>query len=350
LELSRTAKRVVAPGTADTEPARLGSTGDQLRRWAREWLYRPDAQVGWYPFAISAARRLLRERRFDAIFSSSVPVTAHLVARRLHHDFGVPWIAEFRDPWADAPSDASPRRRRWNRQAEDRILRAATAVVAVSPSWAELVRPRARRVEIVTNGFDPQDLPVVRPHPGDAITYLGTYYPDRQDLSTVFRALRELACEGHESCARVRVVGDGSAQITDLAREHGVALDVTGFLPQREALRHVAAARVLVLAGPTATDPRDLVSQGHIPAKLFEYLASLRPIVAVASPCSDVARSIRPFPGVRVVPPGDVGAAKAAFLSLLGLEGVDRVPLLEPYTRRSLTGRLARLFEDLASP
>src|SRR3954470_3068339 len=102
IELSRTGKRLLRTGGSDVVPAKPGGTRVAARSAARSALYFPDAQVGWYAPALFTARRALRERHFDAIFSSSFPITAHLIARRLHRWMDVPWIAEFRDPWSAA--------------------------------------------------------------------------------------------------------------------------------------------------------------------------------------------------------------------------------------------------------
>ena len=100
IEFSRVGKRVLRAGGTDVVAADVGGARAAVRRGARAALYFPDAQIGWYAPALITARRALRERRFDAVFSSSFPITAHLVARRLHRWLKIPWIAEFRDPWS----------------------------------------------------------------------------------------------------------------------------------------------------------------------------------------------------------------------------------------------------------
>src|SRR3954452_11809910 len=100
IELSRTGKRLLRAGGTDLVAAEPDRARVAVRSAARAALYFPDAQVGWYAPALVTARRALREHRFDAIVSSSFPITAHLVARRLHRRMRIPWIAEFRDPWS----------------------------------------------------------------------------------------------------------------------------------------------------------------------------------------------------------------------------------------------------------
>src|SRR5262249_54985538 len=52
LEISRTAKRMIGSALGDTRPAEIGRIMKRVRRFAARWVYRPDPQVGWYPFAL----------------------------------------------------------------------------------------------------------------------------------------------------------------------------------------------------------------------------------------------------------------------------------------------------------
>src|SRR5690242_7697461 len=139
LEISRTARRVIGSGGDENRPARIGPVFGRLRSLTHRWIYRPDAQIGWYPFALASARRVLRDRRCHVIFSSSFPITAHLVASRLHREYRLPWVAEFRDLWTDLARYDSPRRQRLDRAAEQRLLRAATVAVTVSEGYGRIL-------------------------------------------------------------------------------------------------------------------------------------------------------------------------------------------------------------------
>ena len=71
-------------------------------------LFVPDNKIGWLPHALRAGRRLLKERAFDAIFSSAPPYTAHLIAARLSRQSGVPLVVDFRDDWVGNPRHVYP--------------------------------------------------------------------------------------------------------------------------------------------------------------------------------------------------------------------------------------------------
>ena len=344
LELSRMGKRAISAGASDDRPAPVGPVSRRLRDVARRFLYRPDPQVGWYPFAVRAGRRVLRDERFDALFSSSVPLTAHKIAQRLRRDFGLPWIAEFRDPWADGVDAGDPLRRR--REAEEReILEAASAIVTVSPDWARRFREKgARDVAVITNGFDPEDLPPPRPADGLVLTHVGNFYPDRQDLSTLWPALRKVGASGH--AWRLRFVGGLHPLLAAELAEHGLAdrLEVKGFLPHLEAVRELTSSSALLVAG--SRDDRARL-RGMIPAKIFEYLASGLPVLYLGDPTTDAARILAEQPGCHVVEPGDVQGAQQALLA--AARGVRFERDLRRFTHRALAGQLAGLLDRVVA-
>ena len=342
LELSRAGKRVLAPGTTDTRAAAVGPLRRRIRDAVRRWVYRPDGQIGWYPFAVSAGRAALRDLKYDAIFSSSFPITAHLVGRRLHRDSGRPWIAEFRDPWSDVAADGDPRRTQ-DAALERALVSEATGVVTVSAAWADLLRGKgARSVSVVTNGYDPADFAAPRPTDGTVVTYLGSYYPDRQDLSAVWPALRRIRDSRPDHRFRLRFVGNLSPALRSEIAAHGLelSLEVTGFLPYREALARMADSSVLIGAG--ARDERPVL-KGLIPAKLFDYLGSGLPVIYVGDAGSDAAVLLARQRGVHVVRPGDAAGAERAVSEALATPRAERD--LEEFTRRALAARLAGVLD-----
>lgn len=314
LELSRLGKRVVNPRLSDTEPASPRGLVAVLQGLARRYLYEPDSSVGWLPFAARAGRRLLRSRRFDALFSSALPMTAHLVAERLHRQFRIPWIAEFRDPWAEAIPSSDPRRPRFD-LIEARILRAADTVVATSPSWAERFGQRgARRTAVITNGVRVAELPPARVPDPRVLAHLGTSYPDRQDFGTVLRAIATLRTEGRlPDGFRLRFIGRMPGEVAVAAGGLGIGdvLEATGFVSHEEALQGLTSSGALLLGGPA----RDGVLRGWIPAKVFEYLATDRPILYVGDPEADVTGILRAQPGCHLVTVGDVAAMREAIVA-----------------------------------
>jgi glycosyltransferase involved in cell wall biosynthesis len=350
LELSALA-HALRPAPAATElcvpTAPPASSARGLRAFLHNQLYHPDPQIGWYPLAVRAGLRALRRSRFDLIYSSSNPLTAHLIARTLARRSGVPWVAEFRDSLADRVPAAQPGRERIARL-EAALAAEAAQVVAPSPSWAALWSRRwGRPVAVVPNGHD-LDVAPVAPEQPPVLAYLGTYCAHEQSLAPLWPALRRLLDEPPAPAVRVRFIGDLPPAVLEQMTAAGVegTLEATGFVAHDEAIRQMAGASILLASGSEASN--DDVAAGVIPAKLFEYLASGRPIVYVGDARHDAARLLREHPGCFVVARDDTDGALAAL----------RAALAEPYhgrdvqsiSRRARARTLAAVFQDALQP
>ena len=120
-----------------------------------------DLYYVWNKPAIVACSRLIKAQPPDAILTSGPPHSVHLVGRRLHRRFGLPWVADFRDPWCSLGSD-KPYVRSWSRftkPMERSVIRSADIVVANTSNARESLKdayPKyAEKIAAVRNGFDP---------------------------------------------------------------------------------------------------------------------------------------------------------------------------------------------------
>lgn len=346
LEMSRVAKRVLRAGGDDVNPAPVGPGRGALRTIARTLAYFPDPQIGWYLPALHAARKAMRSVRFDAIFSSSQPVTSHLIARRLHMDTGIPWVAEFRDPWSELLRPASALRRRAGKL-EHALVTTAGGLVMTSPSWAALHSAKwGRPVTVITNGHDLLSQHEPGPTGASTLSYLGTFYPAHQDLTTVWDAIRELRDEGLLRFDRIRFIGaenrDLRAQLAE--RDLESMSEFTGFVSHTDALNYLRESGATLIAGPTEAEP---LARGVIAGKTFECLATDIPIILTGDPGADVAKLLRSRPGCHIVAKGDIAGARRALLDCQGHRYTRDVSDL---TRQQLTGRLSELLGQVGAP
>ena len=126
------------------------------------------------------------------------------------------------------------------------------------------------------------DFASIEPQPhvgGPVVCYLGTLAAERR-LDFLVRCLAIIR-ENHPD-ARMLFVGGAERSadldlITGEAKRLGIAnaVEITGFLPRYDALRHVAAATVCV--SPFRPSP---ILDSTSPTKLVEYMALGRPVVA----------------------------------------------------------------------
>jgi glycosyltransferase involved in cell wall biosynthesis len=337
IELSRSGKWLLRTGGSDAVAAEVTGVRAVVRAAARSAVYFPDAQVGWYVPALVKAGRTVPKLHFDAIFSSSFPITSHLIARRLHRWLRIPWIADFRDPWSAMLAErgqASARALRLERS----LARESTSRIMTSPSWAKLhASTWDCDVEVIPNGHD-GNAPKASSIDGLTLAYLGSYYPETQSLEAVLDAVAEMNTDGGERF-RLRFIGQPHPALERDLAERGLsdAVEVTGFVGHDEALALLARSSVLLVAGPR--DGRGLL-RGQVAAKLLEYLATDRPVLYVGDLDCDAATMLRGFPGTELVPVGDSAGVIAA-LRRFGQQSYPRDA--GSLSRASLAGRLAEL-------
>jgi hypothetical protein len=265
----------------------------QLRHWVSA-LAIPEPQVGWYPYAVSAGRRLIREWRPDVIYASALPFTAHLVAARLGQGFSIPWVAEFRDHFYGNPYSNLPAWREGvDRFIERRVVSSASACITVSEPMAQTLRCRyGKRTMAVLNGCDArpstqQAEPARRGLPL-RIVYTGVIYPGRRDPSALFAAVAAL--DGLAAQIEVIFYGQDLRGVADLSAKYGVtgSVRLREPIPHDESLREQQRADVLLLL--LWNDPREL---GGYTGKLFEYISAGRQILAIGAQGGVAADLIR---------------------------------------------------------
>ncbi|MGI8729313.1 MAG: glycosyltransferase [Solirubrobacteraceae bacterium] len=340
IEFSRAGKRLLRTGGDDVRVAEVGRGQALIRQAARSLLYFPDPQIGWYAPALAAARRELRRQPYDAVLSSSLPITAHLIARRLHRSTGLPWIADFRDPWSTLKAPGVLRRRAL--RLERGLASEASAVTMTSPTWAaEHGRRWGRHVEVIPNGHDDQRASAPRSSQSFVLSYLGTIYPAQQDLSAAWEAIRRGIAAGRPIVDRLRFIGDLHPALAEQIDSFGLRhiVDETGFVSHREAIELLRDSSAALLAGPRQAGG---VTRGHVAGKIAEYLASGLPIVYVGDPGSDAAALLRRHAGCHVCAAGDVDGVAGALVACRE-PAFDRD--VSGLSRRSLAKRLAAVLD-----
>jgi len=347
-----------SPAASPLVPIDASSRLAGVRDWAHRHLLVPDAAVGWYPYALPAARRAVRDHGCEAIVSTSPYPTSHLVAMTASRRERTPWIADFRDLWSQSlvREPRGPLRSRFETMVDGSVLRRATTVTAASDGIANALRtwPTHPRVLVVRNGYDP-DLTegLMRTPPSRfTIVHTGRFYEGDRSPDPLIGAVAGLMDRGEMDPSRVeiRLVGGGPRVAGRMASE---AMDdvliVMSELPHREAIQEQMNASVLLLISGGAAQ-----TIGAVPAKLYEYLAVRRPILALCPPDSEPAEIVRRAEAGIVAPNDDQGAIERA-LSLLyrrfvaegDLPWEGRPSVVEEYARPKSTAKLADVLRSV---
>jgi len=255
---------------------------NKVETFIRGIIFYPSKNRGWCPSAIKAGTKLVGGEEFDAIISSSPPVTTHLIANELQSRFGIRWIADFRDLWTQNHYYAHGAIRKWlEERLELKTLSTADALVTVSEPLAETLAAfhKVNKAFTITNGFEPSEVKTSPLTKEFTITYTGLLYRGKRDPIILFKVLRELIKEGHIEKGSVQIRFFGPSQywvqkeiektrLEKVAREYGVVRREESVNRQRE-------SQVLLLLN--WNNPKE---KGVYTGKVFEYLAARRPILA----------------------------------------------------------------------
>jgi glycosyltransferase involved in cell wall biosynthesis len=337
--------------------ARLGPAWAAAMRLA----FFPDEQIGWVPFAARLGCGIHRRSPVDAVYSTFAPVSSHLAAARIAGRTGLPWIADFRDPWI-GNAYVPPRRglygylqRRIERRIVERADRLVFATQGFLDGYAERYPWAANKMRVIPNGYDRADIPAPAAHDRGGsdsgrfrIAFGGSVYGEHE-LEIFLDGLELLVARRPEIRDRLEVefIGWLSLHNQDVAARYlsperlGSMVRFTGFLPHREAVARMASADALlqlVADGPNKA--------GHQGGKLLEYLGLDRQILAVV-PEGKARELLRELDWGVVADPTPEGVAGGVERLLAGPAPNRPADPTGRYDRVNLAGQLAALLDEI---
>lgn len=328
---------------------------NRLAIFLRSNFFIPDARMWWVKPSVAYLEKYLSKKPVEVIVSTGPPHSLHLIAKEIKRKLHIPWIADFRDPWTNIDYfeklSLLPFAEEKHRRLEQEVLRQADKVVTVSPTWAkELGQLGERQVEVITNGFDETDF--VSPKKLDekfTIVHPGMFSKARNH-EVFWEAISELVME-HPFFAKdlqIQFYGITDPAVAKSAERFGLSsyVAVYPYKPHDEIIQVMASAWVLFLS---VHDSANLM--GFVPGKLFEYLASHRPILCIGPEEGDSARIIKETGAGVVSGFKDKIKLKRNLMVLYsdytngrqedGNRDIDK------YTRRELTRKLAHLLNSV---
>lgn len=339
----------------------------RVLRTLQAWTLIPDGFVGWSRAARRAAAERIRRGGVDVLWTTSSPESSHLAGLALARRFGIPWVADFRDPWVGRATyrPPTPLHDRAHRALERAVIERADRVTMVSEAMIEAYRRRyphvpASRFEFLPNGYDPEDWIRAREveqqgaREDEACFVLlhAGQLAHRPTVRTLLDAARALIAEDPslEGTLRVRFLGGNE----DLPAGEPARLGLGRVVDLRDSVSHRAAlvamhrAEALALLGHGGAGDA-LIYTG----KIYEYLTSGRPVLAILDPgpAQDLLRAAGAGP---ILAPGDVAGTAAALRRWIsdwrGGASADRAVdagLLRGSTRQEIAARAAQILACL---
>lgn len=323
-----------------------------------EWLA-PDSFILWALSAYRAARKLVQRYHPDVVLTTSPPHSVQLAGLWLQRSTRIPWIADFRDPWTQNPfltyrTEWHLRKaKRWERE----ILAEADSIIAVTDTMAEQFRNldaghgAAAKICTITSGFDPSDFAGAVADTSShclRIVYTGSLYGLRR-ADPFLECVDRLVKEGHIPAETIKVefIGRDNTEAWQ-GYANKPWFHHLPFQSHKSVIESTSCADLLLLLVP------DQVT-AQIPGKLFDYLGTSKPILALVPTDSDAARTIRDANAGIVAPPDNPEAISSALLRLYDEWQAGQLQTrLDPtvvasFDWRKLTARLAEVLNTVVA-
>jgi glycosyltransferase involved in cell wall biosynthesis len=249
----------------------------------------PDLSELWVRPAFKQAAK---QKPWDVIVSTCGPYTVHRVAAWLKQaGMGKRWLADYRDLWSDSQIFKGLVPFSWmEKRLERKLMSHADWITTVSaPLQSVLANKYGKdKVHLIENGTDPQDfqnLPLESCFSDPTklhIVHTGTIYEEIYNPYPLFKAIKELV-EDPETRSlvqplEVHFVGKNGTHFPKIVQAMHLEkyIKFCAPIPRIEALRMQRDADYLLLLlwG-------DLDKEGIVTGKMFEFLYSMTPILAI---------------------------------------------------------------------
>lgn len=332
---------------------------ERLSVWIRGNFFIPDARCWWVKPSVGYLKSYLKEHPVDAVISTGPPHSMHLIAMKLKEVLGLPWIADFRDPWTEIDYYNVLHLTRWadrkHHRLEHEVLTKADKVVTVAPDGARrLERLGAKDVVTIYNGFDRDDDSTTATIASDkfTITYLGVL-SKIQNPVLLWQTLGELVQTNpcFRDHLRINMIGQIDQSVVQSIAEQGLAdhVSYSSYIPHSEvSAAHRASTLLLLLLMPD-NEPR---AKGLLTGKLFEYMASGRPILCIGPEDGDAAQIMNETHTGTTVSCGNKEKMKEVIGKYFNRFNAGGLPdndttSIERYSRKALAGEFSYLLDTI---
>ena len=291
---SKKSSKTISKGIISEDKAQ--SFIEKLLLYIRGNFFIPDARVGWVKPSVSFLLDYIKKENIDTIITTGPPHSVHLIGLQLKEKLGVKWLADFRDPWTTIGyhkqlklSSASAAK---HKSLEKQVLNQADQIIVTSSvTKQEFQTISEKPIEVITNGYDDEISVDFELDTKFTVSHIGSLLSKRNP-DILWRVLNELVAENEAFSKdfQLNFVGAVSKHVLASIREYKLSgyVNNVGYVSHQEAIAYQKKSQLLVLIEIDSEDTKCI-----IPGKLFEYMVSNRPIVALGPEGSDVEKIIK---------------------------------------------------------
>jgi len=349
------------------KPKRL----EKIAVWVRGNFFIPDARAFWVKPSAVYLEDYLAKNKVDAVISTGPPHSMHLIALKLKEKLGIPWIADFRDPWTNIDFYSKLMLLPWSDKKHKRlelaVLKKADAVTCVGQTWLneleELLKRKMassytaeihKKFQFISNGFDPEDYAGVGEVTMDkkfSMAHIGTLDKSRNP-EILWKVLAAISQKnpGFKNDLEINLVGKVDVAVLDDIEKYGLSqnLNKIPYLSHHDVTVVQKQTQVLMLLVNRTPN-----AMGITTGKFFEYMAAKRPILCIGPKGGDADKILTEVNGGLLSDYEDAAKLEQNILYFYnkykqgGLlpesKGIER------YSRKALTQNVAKLLDTILS-
>lgn len=323
---------------------------ERLLLWIRGNVFIPDARFLWVQPSVAFLKKYIEDNQIDTIITSGPPHSLHLIGLKLKEEMAVNWLADFRDPWTTIgyhkALKLSAYASKKHKMLESKVLNAADTIIVTSKTTKKEFEALTQQpIEVITNGYDTENVAKQTLDTTFSLAHIGSLLSERNP-TILWESLSELLHEipDFKSHFELKLMGAVSQEVLQSIADYQLGAYTTnlGYVSHQVALEQQRKSQVLLLI---EIDSKD--TQSIIPGKLFEYMVSERPILALGPEGSDFAEIVKETNTGSFFLYHQKEALKAQILTYYQLflaQNLKVYPVgLQQYARKNLTQQLAQL-------
>lgn len=285
---------------------------NKLKLKVKTWLRKvkslfaiPDMYLYWAIKASNYGIKLVKNEKFDVMFSMHEPPSSHICAYRIKKRYkNLRWIAYWSDPWLkDSTREGSSFiRKKIEGRYEKQIINLADKHVFVTKAnredYIKTYNINPKDTYIITRGYDSKvysdikqsELPMLINNNMINVVYAGEIFSKLRDIRPFINALKRIKEDNSSLYEKLNILFFGNIDNEEV-RSKLLEIDkvkVSNRIPYKEALSYMINADILLLFGNK--------NSKQIPAKIYDYFGCKAYILVILGdendPILDVVSNI----------------------------------------------------------
>ena len=323
---------------------------EKMLIWVRGNLFVPDARLFWIRPSVQFLSKYIQEHQIETVITTGPPHSLHLIGMELKNRHKINWITDFRDPWTTIGYHNKLQLSNWaakkHKQLEKQVLNSCDQIIVTSPTTkTEFEALTSKPISVITNGYDVESISKKPLDEKFTLAHIGSFLSERNPR-ILWKALAELVKENKDFSEKfeLKLIGAVSDSVLETIKEFKLEHFVNhlGYVSHEVALQEQRCSQVLLLIEIDSEQTNCI-----IPGKLFEYLVSERPILAIGPEKADFASIIKETNTGTFFTYEDKDALKSQIVQYFEAFQSQSLQVhavgLQKYSRRALTQELVAI-------